>query len=182
MQTIRSGLTLLLLPLCLLAASALAELSFEPSRSRIEFTGFKPGKSHSGGFRQFTATGNIDWTDLSASKVRIEIDARSLWSDDGGLTTHLKSADFFHVAKYPAIVFETTNIEIRDPRNLVVSGALTLLDKTEEIVAPCKLEFSDKGLVVKTTLRIDRKRWGMTYGAHIEPEVEIAATLVFGRE
>ncbi|MFO1320087.1 MAG: YceI family protein [Burkholderiales bacterium] len=174
-------MALLLVAVSLLAVEAVADIALIAERSRIQFTGSKPGKSHDGGFKQFTVTGNVDWAALADSTVRIEIDARSVWSDDGGLTAHLKAADFLDVARHPTIVFETRGIEIQDARTAVVTGALSMLGQTVEVVAPCRLELTDKGLTIRSAFRIDRTLWGMTYGKHIEPNVEVAVVLVVGR-
>ena len=66
-------------------------------KSKIEFVGSKPSASHKGGFKTFVVDGTIDWEKLSNSSLKIDIDATSLWSDDGGLTSHLKNRDFFNV-------------------------------------------------------------------------------------
>ena len=150
--------------------------------THIEFVGSKPGASHRGGFKRFTANAAADWGDLSKSSFKIEIDATSLWSDSGGLAAHLKNSDFFDVSRYPSITFETTRIELKSATEAVVTGKLTMLGKAVEIIVPCKIEVSDSGLKVKSEFKIDRTQWGMTYGkGRVDDEVEVTARLVFGR-
>jgi polyisoprenoid-binding protein YceI len=151
-------------------------------KSKIEFVGSKPSAAHKGGFKTFAVDGSIDWEKPSNSNLTIDIDATSLWSDDGGLTSHLKNRDFFNVDAYPKIRFETTKIELAGDGAATISGKLTLLDQTVEVTTPCKVELSDAGLKIGAKLTIDRTKWGMTYGqGRVNNEVDVAVTLVFAR-
>jgi polyisoprenoid-binding protein YceI len=157
-------------------------LTLVKEKSQIEFVGSKPGASHRGGFKRFTADAAADWGDLSKSSFKIEIDATSLWSDDGRLTGHLKNSDFFDVSRYPNVTFETTRIELTSANEALVTGKLTMLGKAVEVAIPCRIEVTDGGLKVKSEFKIDRTQWDMTYGkGRVDDEVEIAAIFVFGR-
>jgi polyisoprenoid-binding protein YceI len=182
-----------ILPLCKsLAALGLVCLAFitlaasKPTlikeKSKIEFVGSKPSASHRGGFKNFSVDGNIDWDDLAKSSLKIEIDASSLWSDDGGLTSHLKNRDFFNVEKIPKIQFDATSIKIVKDGEAMVSGKLTLLDQVVELSIPCKFVVMEEGLVVSAKFSIDRTKWGMVYGqGRVNNDVEVLSTLVFAR-
>src|SRR5688500_19897277 len=81
-----------------------------PQNSKIEFVGSKVTGSHNGSFQKFS--GEVDYTsDVTTSRVRITIDTDSIMADDPKLTQHLKTADFFDVAKYPQATFESTAIK-----------------------------------------------------------------------
>lgn len=164
------------------AVQAAEIMTLVKEKSQIEFVGSKPSGSHRGGFKRFSVDAMADWADLSKSSFKIEIDATSLWSDDGGLTSHLKNRDFFDISQYPNIEFETTRIELLSAQEAIVTGKLTMLGKAGEVTIPCKIEVTDGGLRVKSEFTIDRTQWGMTYGrGKVNDEVEIAARLVFGR-
>jgi polyisoprenoid-binding protein YceI len=157
-------------------------LTLVKEKSQIEFVGTKPGGSHRGGFKRFTAEAAADWGDLSNSSFKIEIDATSLWSDNNGLTGHLKNSDFFDVPRYPNITFETTGIELKSANQAVVTGKLTMLGKAVEVAIPCNFEVTDRGLQVKSEFKIDRTHWGMNRSrGRVDDEVEIAARFAFGR-
>ena len=157
-------------------------LTLVKERSQIEFVGTKPSGSHRGGFTRFTADGAADWGDLSKSSFKIDIDTTSLWSDNNGLTNHLKNSDFFDVSRYPNITFETTRIELASAKKAVVTGKLTMLGKAVEVAIPCSIEVTDGSLQVKSEFKIDRTQWGMTRAkGRVDDEVEIAAIFVFGR-
>ncbi len=149
-------------------------------KSKIEFIGSKAGGSHKGGFKTFSVEGNIEWGNFSKSNLKIDIDATSLWSDDGGLTGHLKNRDFFNVKSYPKIQFEATSIGIGNDGAAIVRGKLTMLDQVVDMFIPCKIAPTDTGITVSAKLTIDRTKWGMTYGqGRVDNEVDISATLVF---
>ena len=151
-------------------------------KSKIEFVGSKPSASHKGGFKNFNVDGNVDWDDLSKSSIKLEIDAGSLWSDDGGLTSHLKNRDFFNVDKFSTIQFDATKIELIGDGAATVSGKLTLLGQAVDIAIPCKIAVTDSELTVKAKFAIDRTQWGMNYGqGRVNNEVDVLVTLVFAK-
>jgi polyisoprenoid-binding protein YceI len=169
--------------ICLaIVALAAAKPTLIKEKSKIEFVGSKPSASHKGGFKNFDVDGNIDWDDLAKSSLKIEIDATSLWSDDGGLTSHLKNRDFFNVEKFPKIQFEATKIELGNDGATTVSGKLTLLDQTVEMSILCKIAVTDSGLTVAGKFAIDRTKWGMNYGqGRVNNDVDVSVILVFVR-
>ncbi len=151
-------------------------------KSKIEFVGSKPSGSHKGGFKTFTVEGNIDWDNLSNSSLKINIDATSLWADDGGLTSHIKNRDFFNVGNFSKIQFDTTKIELGNDGVATVSGKLTMLDQSIDMSIPCKIAITDSGLTVTAKFTIDRTKWGMNYGqGRVNNDVEISATLAFAK-
>src|SRR5918992_502372 len=78
--------------------------------SKVEFIGSKVTGSHNGSFQQFT--GEINYAGApERSRVSVTMDTNSLTTDDPKLTQHLKTADFFDVAKYPQAKFESTEIK-----------------------------------------------------------------------
>src|SRR5215210_3411082 len=81
-----------------------------PQNSKIEFVGSQVAGHHDGSFEQFSGT--IDFAGApEKSRVNISIDTNSLKADDDKLTAHLKTADFFDVAKYPQATFVSTAIK-----------------------------------------------------------------------
>src|SRR4030095_5471307 len=80
-----------------------------PQNSKVEFVGSKVTGSHNGSFGDFS--GQIDYAVTpETSRVSINIKADSLTTDTPDVTTHLKTPDFFDVAKYPEATFVSTSI------------------------------------------------------------------------
>jgi polyisoprenoid-binding protein YceI len=165
--------------LALVASPALAEkLTLDKEKSKIDFVGKKTDGAHKGGFKAFKvdAEANVDAPDKS--KLKLEIDTTSLWSDDEKLTEHLKNPDFFDVRKYPKITFEMTGMEGVGTDSPTLIGKLTMLDKTAELKVPCRASMNDSEIVLEADFKLDRTKWGMAYGkGKINDEVEIKATL-----
>lgn len=165
-----------------IVAYAAETMPLVKERSRIEFAGTKPGWVHRGGFKQFTVDAAVDLGDLAKSTFKIDIDANSLWSDNNGLTSHLKNADFFDVSRFQNITLEATRIELRGATKVVVNGTLTLLGKTVEIAVPCDVEISEGSVQSKCEFKISRSQWGMNYGkGRVDDEVEVTARFLLGR-
>ena len=156
-------------------------LKADKEKSKIGFVGKKPDGKHAGGFKEFKSEAKVDMQSPDKSSLTIEITTDSLWSDNEMLTGHLKNPDFFDVKKYPSIKFESTKIEVSE-NSAVITGKLTMLDKTVEIKIPTKTAVDDKTLKLTAEFKIDRSKWGMTYGkGKVDDEVELTAELVFPR-
>jgi len=108
------------------------------------------------------------------------------------LEGHLKSADFFDVAKSPAAKFVITKVEafsgqatalLADP-NYLISGNLTLKDSTLNVTFPAKVQVTASAVNATAKFVIDRTAWGINYKAEGSPEnwiiskdVEIGLTI-----
>ena len=160
--------------------SSAQDLKLDLEKSKIDFVGKKPaGESHKGGFKEFTADAKVDHDSPDKSTLSIEIKTASLWSDSDKLTAHLKNPDFFDVEKFPKIKFETVSVEAGENEGKI-TGKLTMLDKTVEVKVPVKVEMKDSNLVITATFKVDRTKWGMSFGRpNISDEVDITATLHF---
>lgn len=101
--------------------------------------------------------GSINCTDLDAS------------SGKGKLEGHLKSPDFFDVAKYPTAKFEITKVvAVKNNPQIThnIFGNLTLKDVTKNIGFNTKLAIS-KGNLIATVpnFKIDRTAFNVKYGS-----------------
>src|SRR5262245_52385944 len=145
------------------AAPAFAdEYKLTGDTTKVTFTGTKPGGKNGGGFN--TLTGNATTTAGELTKIEVEIDCDSMFTDDpsGKLTAHLKSPDFFGVKDNPKSTFKTTKIE-KTKEGYDITGDLTMLGKTKSIKFPAKVT-ADDSLNLTAEFKIDRTQWGMVYG------------------
>lgn len=87
------------------------------------------------------------------------------------LQEHLKSADFFHVEKYPQARFTLSVIEPADTRlggNALAEGKLTLCGVTQPVQIPLTLGINDDFVTVTSPkFTIDRTRWGISYRSRL---------------
>src|SRR5688572_16519097 len=75
--------------------------AFGPKGSAIEFTGSKVTGSHKGGFKQFAGELRVVNGKVADTGNKLIINTTSIWADNDRLTGHLKTADFFDVARHP---------------------------------------------------------------------------------
>ena len=166
---------------CLVSPVFSAEqLKINSEKSKVDFVGKKADGQHKGGFKKVTGEAVADHDEPEKGSIKMTIDTNSLWSDDAKLTDHLKNPDFFNVAKYPTITFESTKIELAGEAEANIIGKLTMLGKTVETKVPVKLAMPSEGVIELTaTFKIDRTKWGMTYGeGKVNKEVDLVATIV----
>jgi len=139
-----------------------SQLPITPENTKIEFVGAKVTRSHEGGFTKFA--GAVDVRDpLEDSVIEITIETASLYADRDKLTKHLKSPDFFDVAKYPSAKFRSTKIT-KTGAGHMITGDLTLHGQTKSITFPATFsQGADGGISGTAGFAIDRQDFGITY-------------------
>ena len=106
----------------------------------------------------------------------IEFDMNSITNTDvtdkvynEKLIGHLKSDDFFSVAKNPTTVFEITSVKLiptPEPGNdYDVTGKLTIKGITNEISFPAKIKMDKKTLIIVATITVNRTKFDIKYGS-----------------
>lgn len=79
-------------------------------------------------------TGTVVWDDKDPTKSSVEatMDATTVSTNNDARDKHLKSPDFFDVAKNPTLTFKSTSVT-GTPGNLKVIGDLTLAGVTKSV-------------------------------------------------
>lgn len=132
--------------------------------SKIEFIGSKVTGSHNGSFQKFS--GQIDYAGApEKSRVSVTIDTTSITVDDPKLTEHLKTADFFDVAKYPQATFVSTEIKPGGEKGAshTITGNLTLHGVTKAVTFPATINVTPDVANVDANFSINRKDFGISY-------------------
>jgi polyisoprenoid-binding protein YceI len=78
---------------------------------------------------------------------------------------HLKSDDFFGVAKYPIVKLVITGSTPFDKGNGVVSGTLTIKDITNPIEFKAAMQKKDEGVWFFANIVVDRTKYNIRYGS-----------------
>ncbi len=135
-----------------------------PQNSKIEYVGSKVTGSHNGSFQTFSGEVNYAGTP-EKSRVNITMQTDSLTSDDPKLTEHLKSPDFFDVAKFPQATFVSTEIKPGGEKGAThtVTGNLTLHGVTKAITFPATIAVTPDTATVDSSFSINRKDFGINY-------------------
>jgi polyisoprenoid-binding protein YceI len=128
-----------------------------------------------GQFAKVTGALTLNEADITASRIEASIEAASLETRDPQRDAHLKSADFFHVEKFPTLAFRSTHIRVIQNGELSVEGDLTIRGVTRKVVfavegptAPAKDPWGNTRVAVSATTRINRKDFGLTWNAALE--------------
>jgi polyisoprenoid-binding protein YceI len=167
---LRSTLVLL----AALAAPALAQTTstweIDPAHSSIQF-----GVRHlmistvKGKFPKFTATAVADEKEPTRAIVEASIDTASIDTGEAKRDEHLRSPDFFDVAKYPTITFKSTKVEPAGDHHYKLHGDLTMHGVTKPVVLDVEATQQVKGMRGETragaraTTKVNRKDFGINW-------------------
>ena len=161
-----------------LAALALiaASYSVDPGHTTIGFAVKHLMVSTTRGqFDKFDVTVQIDDADPARSRVDVTIDAASVDTRDARRDEHLRSADFLDVAKYPTLVFKSTEVKKAAGGQLLVTGNLTLHGATRpvtltvsSIAPPAKPPWGATVRGATATGRLSRKDFGLVWNKVLE--------------
>jgi len=114
--------------------------------------------------------------DFTGANINFSIDAASINTDDEKRDGHLKSADFFDVAKYPKITFKSTSMKPGKIKGTyTLAGDLTMHGVTKSVVLTAigaskivKDPYGMERYAFKVTGSVNRKDFGLTWNAVIE--------------
>jgi polyisoprenoid-binding protein YceI len=116
-----------------------------------------------------------DESDPANDRVEATIEAASLHTRDEQRDAHLKSADFFHVEKFPTLHFKSTGVKVAGEGELSVEGDLTIHGVTRKVrfavegpTPPAKDPWGNTRIGLSATTKISRKDFGLTYNAALE--------------
>ena len=124
-----------------------------------------------------TLSGTIVTTgsDVTTASLNVTIDANSIDTRVAQRDTHLKSADFFDVAKYPALTFKSKQVARTGAGTLKVTGDLTMHGVTKEVVLEVegptpeiKDPWGSTRVGVHATTVLNRKEFGLTWNKALE--------------
>ena len=117
-----------------------------------------------GRFEKVKGTVELDDKDVTKSNVEVSIDLGSVNTNEPKRDGHLKSPDFFNVAKFPAATFKSTKVQKAGKNKLRVTGDLSLHGVTKPVVLEVegptdafKTPFGTTVRGVHATGKIDRK-------------------------
>jgi polyisoprenoid-binding protein YceI len=135
-------------------------------KSSINFVGAKVTRDHKGKFNAFDGT--ITYAGAAPQGVKFDIDLNSIETDTEQLTGHLKSPDFFDVAKYPKATFTSTSLTplpAGTPNGATheLKGMLDLHGVQKEVTIPVTATTTPEGVRTASEFTINRHDWGISY-------------------
>lgn len=136
-----------------------------------------------GEFTKVTGKAVYDPNNLAGASLEATIDVNSITTREPRRDTHLRSADFLDVAKFPTIQFKSTKF-VKAASGLTILGDLTIHGVTKPVTlvvdgpsAEVVDARSGPKIGASAITKINRKDFGMTYNALVE-----AGGMVVGEE
>ncbi len=143
---------------------------FDPAHSFAEFAvRHLMVSTVTGRFKALRGSIALDKASIQDSRVEAEIEAASIDTGTADRDNHLRSPDFFDVAKHPKLTFRSSRVEDLGEDSLRVHGDLTVIGVTRPVTLDVSYlgEILDpwgnrrRGFTAETTLH--RKDFGMTW-------------------
>jgi len=126
-----------------------------------------------GAFTEVSGQVNIA-EDPTASTVQADIKAASIDTGVADRDTHLRSADFLDVEKYPSISFRSTGMVAKSGGDFTLRGDLTIRSVTRPIELAVEFEGCAKSpwgqevIGFTASAELDREEFGMTWNQALE--------------
>ncbi len=163
------------------SAQAAETYKLDPSHTAITWHVNHFGFSTpSGKFMNVDGQVTLDEANPASSSVNVTINVADINSGVAKLDEHLKTPDFFDVAKFPTASFISKKVELTGKDTAKVEGDLTLRGVTKPVILDVKLnqigenmmKLKTAGFTASTTIK--RSDFGMsTYVPNLGDEVKI---------
>jgi polyisoprenoid-binding protein YceI len=142
-----------------------------------------------GNFKSFDAKITSSKADFSDAVIELTADVASIDTDSEKRDEHLKSADYFDVAKFPTLAFKSTSFKKVSEKKYKLVGNLTLHGVTKSVELDATLNgtavhpYTKKTIAgFKVTGVIKRSDFGISPGtptSALSDEVELNANAEF---
>ena len=128
-----------------------------------------------GEFTKLSGSALINAADPAKSTVEATIEAASVNTREPQRDEHLRSADFFDVAKFPTLSFRSKRAESLGGDNLKLTGDLTIHGVTREVsfdvegpTASVKDPYGNVRVGIVASTKIGRKDFGLAFNPMLE--------------
>jgi polyisoprenoid-binding protein YceI len=147
----------------------------DPANSRVKWIGKKFLGAH-WGWVNFKS-GSIAYDGKKIISGEFEVDMNTIRNEDlqdkeynAKLVNHLKSDDFFSVAKFPTakfVITHSTPLKAEKPGdpNFAITGKMTIKGITQTISFPAFVKVDGNKITAKATFDIDRTKFDVRYGS-----------------
>jgi polyisoprenoid-binding protein YceI len=154
------------------------DLTVNIEKSRVDWVAAKAGDFHTGSFAVKSGTLTLDGGKVKGGKFVIDL-ANLKVTDAAGdrLATHLKSPDFFDVAKFGEATYEITGVNYTSDTNLEISGNLIVKGASFPVKFPASIRGNnERGFFAQAFFSLDRTALGITYNGPAK-DVQMAVHL-----
>jgi polyisoprenoid-binding protein YceI len=157
-----------------------ASLTVNTEKSRVDWVASKKTDFHTGYFSLKSGEVKMDGNKLAGGKFVIDL-ANLKVTDAAGdrLANHMKTADFFDVAKFGEATYEISSVTYVNENTADISGSLSCKGVSVPVKFQAKIRSADeKGFFAQAFFSLDRTLLGVNYGiGSVSNDVEIAVHL-----
>jgi polyisoprenoid-binding protein YceI len=192
----RTALLLALFTLTLVGASAQTTWVVDPIHSNVKFTVTHLLVSEvDGNFTVYSGSIQSNGSAFDSAAVDFTVDASSINTGNERRDAHLKSADFFDVARFPSMTFQSISWKKVGEREYELTGDLTIHDVTKPVTfrvlsgGTMKDGYGNVKAGFKASATINRFDYGLKWnavtemgGAVVAKEVAITLNLQFAQK
>ncbi len=181
MKIIASFLMLLAASWSILTSNA--PVTINKTESTVTWHASKVTGSHYG--KVPLSDGKLDYSNGKITGGSFEMDMSNLTVEDltdassnQKLTGHLKSDDFFSVAKFPKAMMNITNVKTTDGKTYEITANLTIKGVTTPVTFPATLTMVNGKMVTTAEIKFDRTKYDIKYrsGSYFE---DLADKLIY---
>lgn len=149
--------------------------TIDPAHSAVHFSVRHMMLSNvRGEFTRLSGSVKFDPQNPASATIQASIDATSISTRDAQRDTHLKSADFLDVEKFPSLTFHSKQIHPHEG-GAKVTGELTIHGVTREITldvegptAEIKDPWGKQRVGASATTKLSRKDFGLVWNSALE--------------
>ncbi len=184
-----------LLGMAVVIAASIAFTAFKPKEerkdltsyavltdySKVEWVGTKKSGFHTGAFKLKSGEVKLDASQkLAGGSFTIDMSSLSLVNEDAPkFVDHLKTDDFFSVAKFGTATFDISNVEYTSESEAKINGSLNLKGISVPVTFNALIRNADdKRFFAQAFFSLDRTLWGINYGVpNVAKDVQVSVYL-----
>ena len=127
-----------------------------------------------GRFGSVSGTVEFPGGDYKDARADVSIDAASIDTREEKRDTHLRSADFFDVERFPTLTFKSRRVQAINGDTFQLVGDLTIKGITREVVLDVEVEgfqkdpWGNQKAGFSATTKVNRKDFGLTWNQALE--------------
>ncbi|WP_333574923.1 YceI family protein [Sphingobacterium sp.] len=158
----RTSLTLAIICLTSMAFAQKASYKINTQSSTIKWNAKKVVGGHEGTINLQDGIIQIDKGKITSGNFTIDMNSLAC-TDAPKLTGHLKNEDFFNVPSYPTTKFVISKVD-NSKGNPIITGNLTIKNKTKSISFPAKVTTTADGLSAEAKgVKVNRLDFDIQY-------------------
>lgn len=127
-----------------------------------------------GRFDKFAGTFDFDEKDLKLENIAVTIQTDSLNTNEKDRDKHLRSPDFFDVAKFPEMKFKSTKVEYDNGKPDKVHGELTIRGITKPVILNVDYNgaitdaMGNRVVAFEAETKVNRKDFGLNWNKALD--------------